>query len=174
MKQWEMAKLYGNDDRVRFFIGDVRDNLLFSNAEATEAELWNACNQANASEFIIQLSEQIETIIGDRGVLLSGGQCQRLALARALIRKPDLLILDEATSALDTNSERLIQEAIDNIGSETTIVVVAHRLSTIVNADYVYVMHEGKIKEEGSYSDLLTYRGLFYKMVQTQQFTVSV
>lgn len=156
------------------FNRSVRDNLLFANPKATEEELWKACSRANAIEFVQQLPEQLETIIGDRGVRLSGGQCQRISLARALVRKPELLILDEATSALDTKAEQLIQEAIDQIAGETTIVVVAHRLSTIANADYVYVLQEGRITEEGEYTELLARQGIFFEMVKTQQLPESI
>jgi ATP-binding cassette subfamily B protein len=163
---------YVPQDAVLFHMS-IRDNLLWANAEATEKDLWEACSQANATEFVEKLPEQLETVIGDRGVRLSGGQCQRLALARALVRKPELLILDEATSALDSHSEHLIQQAINEISGEITIVVVAHRLSTITNADYVYVMNEGKVAEEGKYIELLKHKGLFYKMVKAQQLQAS-
>ena len=126
---------------------------------------------ANADEFIKIFPAKYNTVVGDRGIRLSGGQLQRIALARAMIRKPDLLILDEATSALDTKSERIIQKAIEKIASETTLVVIAHRLSTIVNADYVYVMDNGCIEEKGSYDDLIMQRGLFYNMVESQKFS---
>ena len=159
---------YVPQDAVLFNMS-VRDNLLFANPRATEEELWKACSRANANEFVKQLPEKLETIIGDRGIRLSGGQCQRIALARALVRKPELLILDEATSALDTKSEQLIQQAIDRIAGETTIVVVAHRLSTIANADYVYVLQEGRVTEEGEHTELLARKGVFFEMVKTQQ-----
>ena len=120
-------------------------------------------------EFIEKLPEQLDTVIGDRGIRLSGGQCQRLALARALVRNPELLVLDEATSALDTHSEQLIQQAIDEISGGITIVLVAHRLSTITNADYIYVMQNGNVAEEGKYTELLERKGLFFKMVKAQQ-----
>ena len=138
----------------QLFNSSVRENLLWSSPNASEEDIWQACRLANAEQFVHELPNQLETILGDRGVRLSGGQRQRLALARAIIRKPDLLILDEATSSLDTESERLIQQSIDSLTGEMTIVVIAHRLSTIRNADYVYVLHEGKIVEDGSYKKL--------------------
>ncbi|MGK5091543.1 ABC transporter ATP-binding protein [Deltaproteobacteria bacterium TL4] len=159
---------YVPQDAVLFNMS-IRDNLLWANAQATERELWKSCDQANATEFIEKLPEGLDTIIGDRGIRLSGGQCQRLALARALVRKPELLVLDEATSALDTESERLIQQAIDHIAGSLTIVVIAHRLSTIAHADYVYVLKEGSVLEEGTYKDLLDRKSVFYSMVQSQQ-----
>jgi ABC-type multidrug transport system fused ATPase/permease subunit len=149
----------------------IRDNLLWSLPDASEDELWRACRMANAEEFVLELPEQMETLLGDRGVRLSGGQRQRLALARAIIRKPVLLILDEATSALDTESETLIQEALDNLTGEMTIVVIAHRLSTIYNADYVYVLDRGNVVEEGTYSQLANMKGRFSDMLGDQILT---
>ncbi len=163
---------YVPQDSVLFNMS-IRDNLLWANEDATEKELCQACVQANAMEFVEKLPEQLDTVIGDRGIRLSGGQCQRLALARALVRNPELLILDEATSALDTHSEQLIQQAIDEISGGITIVLVAHRLSTITNADYIYVMQNGNVAEEGKYTELLERKGLFFKMVKSQQLYVS-
>jgi ABC-type multidrug transport system fused ATPase/permease subunit len=119
-------------------------------------------------EFIERLPEGYDTLIGDRGVRLSGGQCQRLALARAILRKPEILILDEATSSLDSASENLIKEAIDTVAKNTTIVCVAHRLSTIAHSDYVYVIDKGTVVEEGVHDDLLSREGIFAKMVHLQ------
>ena len=139
----------------QLFNTTVRENLLWSDPEASKQDIWHACSLANAEQFVRELPDQLETVLGDRGVRLSGGQRQRLALARAIIRKPDLLILDEATSSLDTESEKFIQQSIDRLAGELTIVVIAHRLSTIRNADYVYVLDNGKIAEEGSYQELM-------------------
>ena len=116
--------------------------------------MWAALRLANAEEFIKGLTHGIDTVVGDRGVRLSGGQRQRIALARALLRKPDMLILDEATSALDSESERLIQQSIERVAHDTTILIVAHRLSTIARADQVYVLHQGRVVEEGPFSIL--------------------
>ncbi|MEK7857802.1 MAG: ABC transporter ATP-binding protein [Elusimicrobiota bacterium] len=146
----------------------IRDNLLWSQPDASKADLERACRLAHASEFIDQLPEGFATVVGDRGVRLSGGQIQRLALARAILRRPELLILDEATSALDSQSERLIQSAVEAIAKDTTIVVIAHRLSTIKNADHVYVLSRGRIVEEGRYADLIGKGGAFQKMAQLQ------
>lgn len=158
---------YVPQDSVLFNVS-IRDNLLWAHESATDGEIRQACRQANADEFINQLPEGYNTLVGDRGIRLSGGQVQRIALARAILRKPELLILDEATSSLDTYSERLIQQAIENIAKETTIIIIAHRLSTIVNADYVYVLKEGRMVEAGTYSELIRMKGHFNRMVELQ------
>ena len=137
------------------FHSSIRDNLLWSNGSSSEEELWTVLDIANAALFVKQLPQGIDTIVGDRGTRMSGGQRQRIALARALLRNPDLLILDEATSALDNKSERLIQESIDSLSKNTTILIVAHRLSTIKNADQVYVMQNGRIIDNGPYAELI-------------------
>jgi len=154
------------------FNATIRDNLRWAKQGATDAEIKEACRQANAEEFIEKFPKRYDTLVGDRGVRLSGGQIQRIALARAILRKPQLLILDEATSALDTNSERLIQQAIETITKETTVIVIAHRLSTIVNADYIYVLKEGRVVEEGPYSALIGMNGDFSQMVRQQELEV--
>ncbi len=146
----------------------IRDNLCWANEQSTEEEIREACRLANADEFIDSFPEGYGTMVGDRGVRLSGGQAQRIALARAILRKPELLILDEATSSLDTKSERLIQKAVEKIARETTVVVIAHRLSTIMNADHIYVLGEGRIIEEGSYSTLVRSNGHFAGMASLQ------
>ena len=146
----------------------IRDNLLWVKEDATEQELFDACQKANVMEFMEKMEEGIDTIIGDRGVRLSGGQCQRVALARALVGQPQLLILDEATSALDTESERFIQNSIEQLSNSTTIVIIAHRLSTIAKADYIYVLDEGQILEEGTYHQLRKADSRFSKMLQMQ------
>jgi ABC-type multidrug transport system fused ATPase/permease subunit len=152
------------------FHSSVRDNLLWSCATASEADLWEALSLANAAEFVRELPQGIDTYVGDRGVRLSGGQRQRIALARALVRKPQLLILDEATSALDSESEKLIQQSIDKVAAQTTILVVAHRLSTIVKADHIYVMRHGRVVEDGSFKALSEDPGsLLAAMVDAQR-----
>lgn len=158
---------YVPQDSVLFNMS-IRDNLLWASESAAGEAIAQACRQANAEEFVDKMPGRYETIVGDRGVRLSGGQVQRLALARAILRKPDLLILDEATSALDTHSERLIQQAIENIVKETTVIVIAHRLSTIVNADYIYVLQKGRIIEEGTYSKLMRMGSHFSRMAKVQ------
>ncbi len=146
----------------------IRENLRWGKDDVSEEEMDNACKQAHAYEFIHELPRGYDTEVGDRGVRLSGGQRQRIALARAIIRKPELLLLDEATSALDSQSEMLIQQAINDIARETTIVIVAHRLSTIAHADYIYVMENGRIIEQGTYNQLVAHNGVFAHMIQLQ------
>ena len=138
----------------QLFHSSIRDNLLWSFDSSSESDLWDVLQLANAAIFVKDLPEGIDTIVGDRGVRLSGGQRQRIALARALLRKPELLILDEATSALDSESEVLIQQSIEQLARDSTILVVAHRLSTIAKADQVYVLSQGRIIEEGSFTTL--------------------
>lgn len=150
------------------FDATIQDNLLWSKEDATQSDIWQACKLANAHEFIESFPDGYNTLVGDRGIRLSGGQIQRIALARAILRNPDLLILDEATSSLDTHSERLIQESIDNIARQTTVIIVAHRLSTIKNADYIYVIKNGQVIEEGTFSQLVLKNGYFNHMIGLQ------
>jgi len=144
------------------FHNSIRENLLWASDSSTEKELWNALQMSNAAEFVKALPDGIDTIVGDRGIRLSGGQRQRIALARALLRNPELLILDEATSALDTESEIMIQNTIDRLSNNMTMIVVAHRLSTIRQANQVIVLQSGKVVEQGSYAELSTRIGSFF------------
>jgi subfamily B ATP-binding cassette protein MsbA len=133
------------------------------------ARIEDAAQRAYADHFIQDLPDGYNTVVGDRGVRLSGGQRQRLFVARELFKRPNLLILDEATSALDTESERYIQESIDALKGEMTVVIIAHRLSTIKNVDYVYVLDEGRVIEEGAYEELRhRERSRFREMVEMQ------
>ncbi len=158
---------YVPQDAILFNMS-IRDNLLWSRPDAGDAELRAACVQANAIDFIDEMPDGLDTVVGDRGAKLSGGQRQRICLARAILRQPQLLLLDEATSSLDSQSEHLIQVAIDRIAEQTTVVVVAHRLSTITRADYVYVLEEGRVAEAGKYGELIQYDGLFNRMATLQ------
>lgn len=150
------------------FHDTVRNNLLWSREDATENDIVNSCRLANAHEFIMELPNGYDTIVGDRGVRLSGGQRQRIALARALLRTPELLILDEATSSLDSQSESLIHTAIERLLHEMTIVAIAHRLSTIRLADWIYVLDRGRIVDEGDFGSLLEKEGPFRNMAEMQ------
>ena len=153
----------------QLFHASIRENLLWGFSQASERDIWTALSLANATEFIQQLPEGLDTIVGDRGVRMSGGQRQRLALARALLRKPELLILDEATSALDSESEGLIQDSIERIAHSTTILLITHRLSTIARANQVYVLRKGCIVEEGSFLKLSRDKSsVLHGMLQTQ------
>jgi len=128
----------------------------------------SAAQQAQAAGFIDKLPEGYDTLVGERGYRLSGGQRQRISLARAILRDPDLLILDEATSALDTESERLVQEAIDRFERKHTILVIAHRLSTIVGADRIYVLDQGRVIEQGNHNQLLQLGGRYARLWRQQ------
>jgi ATP-binding cassette, subfamily B, bacterial MsbA len=150
------------------FNASVHDNITYGTENATEDDIYKAARSANALEFIQDMPEGFNTILGDRGVRLSGGQRQRIAIARALLRDPDILILDEATSALDSVTERLIQDSLETLSKGRTVIAIAHRLSTINKADKVFVMERGKIVEQGTYLELLTQRGRFWTYHQMQ------
>ena len=151
------------------FNTSIKNNLLLSKDSASDAEIWRSLRLSNSENFINSLPDGIETMVGNNGVRLSVGQKQRIALARALIRNPEILILDEATSALDTESEALIQSSIEKLTNNMTILVVAHRLSTIVKSDKIYVMKDGKIAESGTFNVLSKNTiGIFYNMLMSQ------
>ncbi len=150
------------------FNGSVYDNILYGRLDATEEEVMAASKAANAHSFITELPNGYDTQLGDRGVNISGGQRQRIAIARAILKNPQILILDEATSALDTESERVVQEALDRLMVGRTSFVIAHRLSTIKNADKILVMEKGKIVEEGNHDELMAKDGLYAHLYQIQ------
>jgi ATP-binding cassette subfamily B protein len=153
---------------VFLFDGSVRDNIAYARHNATDEEVEDAARRANAHEFIVRLPEQYETFIGERGVKLSGGQQQRLAIARAILAKPQILILDEATSNLDTESEQLIQASMASLLAGRTTFVIAHRLSTVRRADLILLMEEGRVIERGTHEQLMSTRGEYYAMVRRQ------
>jgi ATP-binding cassette, subfamily B, bacterial MsbA len=153
------------------FNATVWGNITYGTENSTQEEVFEAARSANALEFIQAMPEGFNTVLGDRGVRLSGGQRQRLAIARALIRNPDILILDEATSALDSVSEQLIQDSLEKIAVGRTVIAIAHRLSTIARADKVVVLEKGKIVEQGGYQELLKQRGKFWEYHNIQHRT---
>lgn len=142
----------------------IRENILYGRLDATDEEVWEAVRAANAEAFVKELPQGIETKVGDRGLVLSGGQRQRIAIARALLKNPSILILDEATSALDTESEKVVQEALDRLMVGRTAFVIAHRLSTIQNADQILVIHHGVIEERGTHDELMAKHGLYHEL----------
>jgi ATP-binding cassette subfamily B protein/subfamily B ATP-binding cassette protein MsbA len=153
---------------VFLFDGSVRENIAYGCQAATDADVEDAARRANAHEFIARLPKGYETFIGERGVKLSGGQQQRLAIARAILKRPEILILDEATSNLDTESEQLIQAAMEGLLAGRTTFIIAHRLSTVHRADLILVMEDGRVIERGKHDDLMATRGSYYEMVQRQ------
>lgn len=153
---------------VILFAGSIRENISFGKPLATEDEIIDAAKKANAWEFISTFPEGLETPVGDRGIQLSGGQKQRIAIARAIIKDPTILILDEATSALDSESERLVQDALDKLMVGRTSIVIAHRLSTIKNADKILVIQQGNIIESGTHDELIKSNGIYHNLVELQ------
>jgi len=146
------------------------NNIAFGVENTTEEEVIAAAKVANAHQFIVANDEGYQMNIGDRGNKLSGGQRQRISIARAVLSNPPILILDEATSALDTESERLVQEALNNLMKNRTSIVIAHRLSTIVAADLICVLQDGEIVERGTHQELLDLNGVYYKLNKMQSF----
>ena len=168
---FDLRGLMGNVNQEAILFNDTFfNNIAFGVDSATREEVEEAARIANAHEFIMASEEGYETNIGDRGGKLSGGQRQRISIARAILKNPPILILDEATSALDTESERLVQEALENLMRNRTTIVIAHRLSTIRNADEICVMHEGEIVERGKHEELLTKGGYYKHLCDMQTF----
>jgi len=152
------------------FNDTVRNNIALAKPDATMDEIIQAAKVANAHDFIMELPQGYDTVIGDQGNKLSGGQKQRINIARAVLKNPPVMILDEATSALDTESERLVQEALDKLMEKHTSLVIAHRLSTIKNADKIVVMEKGRVIEEGTHRELMEKKGIYHKLVTLQSF----
>jgi ATP-binding cassette subfamily B protein/subfamily B ATP-binding cassette protein MsbA len=156
---------------VFLFDGSVRDNIAYGRHDASDAEVLDAAKRANAHEFIERLPDRYDTFVGERGVKLSGGQQQRLAIARAILKAPQILILDEATSNLDTESEQLIQAALAGLLAGRTTFVIAHRLSTVRRANLILLMEDGRVVERGTHDALMAARGMYYDMVLRQKTT---
>ena len=168
---YDLRELMGNVNQDPILFNDtIYNNIAFGVENTTQEAVENAAKIANAHEFILQTEHGYQTIIGDRGGKLSGGQRQRLSIARAVLKNPPIMILDEATSALDTESEKLVQEALDNLMKNRTSIVIAHRLSTIKNADLICVFHEGEIVERGTHEELLSLNGIYTKLYSMQSF----
>jgi ABC-type multidrug transport system fused ATPase/permease subunit len=170
LKTFDLRALMGNVNQEAILFNDTfYNNITFGVESATMEEVRNAARIANADDFIMATPDQYQTTIGDRGSRLSGGQRQRISIARAILKNPPILILDEATSALDTESEKLVQEALENLMKDRTTLVVAHRLSTIRNADLICVLHEGQIVERGTHDQLIAHDGYYKRLIEMQQ-----
>ena len=170
VKTFDLRALMGNVNQEAILFNDTfYNNITFGVESATMEEVRQAARIANADDFIMATPDQYQTTIGDRGSRLSGGQRQRISIARAILKNPPILILDEATSALDTESEKLVQEALENLMKDRTTIVVAHRLSTIRNADLICVLHEGQIVERGTHDQLLALNGYYRRLIEMQQ-----
>jgi ABC-type multidrug transport system fused ATPase/permease subunit len=158
---------------VILFAGTIKDNILYGNPDASFEEVRQAAQKANALDFIESFPDKFETKVGERGVQLSGGQRQRIAIARAVLKNPSILILDEATSSLDSESEHLVQEALDKLMQDRTSIVIAHRLSTIRKADKIIVLEKGKVKESGTHNELINLKDGLYKSLSELQFEMN-
>lgn len=166
----DLRSLMGNVNQEAILFNDtIYNNIAFGDKNATPEKVEGAARIANAHDFIMATEHGYDTMIGDRGCRLSGGQRQRISIARAVLKNPPLLILDEATSALDTESERLVQDALEKLMKDRTTIVIAHRLSTIVNSDLICVLQDGRIAETGTHSQLIDHGGIYRRLVEMQQ-----
>lgn len=165
LSSWRNSIGYVSQDMF-IFNATVRENILAGNQDASEDEIIAAAKKANAAQFIERLPQGYDTLLGEKGLKISGGERQRISIARCLIRNPELLIFDEATNALDSESEKLIQKSIDNLKGQKTIIIIAHRLTTIMDADKIIVLDKGKIVEEGMHSELIGMKGLYWRLAE--------
>jgi ATP-binding cassette subfamily B protein len=156
---------------VFLFDDTIRENLRYGKVDATDSEMYAALDAANLGSFVRNLSEGLDTQVGERGTLLSGGQKQRISIARVFLKNPPILIFDEATSSLDTESEELITEAFGRLSRGRTAIVIAHRLTTVKNADCIFVLDKGKLIEEGTHEQLLKKGGQYAKLYSKQDFS---
>ena len=156
------------------FHDSIKANLLYARHDASESELWAACDAAQIGDFIRTLPNGLDTVVGERGHRLSGGEKQRLAIARLLLKAPKIVILDEATAHLDSENEAQVQEALKIALKDRTSIVIAHRLSTIVQADQILVLENGLIAERGTHEELVARQGLYFDLYQRQSLTPAV
>ncbi|TQS32893.1 hypothetical protein Golomagni_06778, partial [Golovinomyces magnicellulatus] len=152
------------------YSASIRENIVMGRPgeQVSDETIWEVCRQANIADFIASLEDGLSTFVGAGGCMLSGGQKQRIEIARALLRDPEVLLLDEATSALDTESEVLVQQALETASSQRTTIAVAHRLSTIKKADCIYVLDQGKVAESGTHDELVQIKGAYWDLLQLQ------
>ncbi len=171
-KDYELSELRKQmaivPQEVMLFAGTIQENIAYGKPDASVEEIKDAAERANAMEFITKFPSGMETLVGDRGIQLSGGQKQRIAIARAILKNPTILILDEATSSLDSESEKLVQDALDKLMENRTSVVIAHRLSTIKNADKILVLDKGVLVEQGTHDELYAQNGVYTKLSKLQ------
>jgi ATP-binding cassette subfamily B protein len=169
LNQEELIQQIGIVNQETYLFYDtIRENLAYAKPNATQDEIVSAAKAANIHDVIMSFPKGYETMVGERGYRLSGGEKQRIAIARVLLKDPPVVILDEATSAMDTNSERIVQATLDAATANRTTIAIAHRLSTVVNADQIIVLDHGKIVERGTHKELLKAKGAYFNLVKSQ------
>ena len=173
LKQTDLTEHIGIVSQETYlFHATVRENLGYAKPDATDEEIIEAAKQANIHETIMSFPEGYQTMVGERGYRLSGGEKQRVAIARVLLKDPEVMILDEATSSMDTQGERIVQKTLDDVTRGRTTVAIAHRLSTVINADVIFVINRGEVVEQGTHQQLLKAGGLYSELVN-QQFSTA-